>query len=65
MYKIVVDTPTNGKDTLIRNFEDKEKAIAYKYFLEELIKKHNLECCGEVRIIGNHKQLSKSLKTFL
>jgi len=65
MYKIIVDTPTNGKDTLIRKFEDKEKAIAYKYFLEELIQKHNLECCGEVRILGSHKQFSKSPKITL
>ncbi len=60
MYKIVVDTPTNGKDTLIRNLEDKEKAIAYKYFLEELIQKHNLECYGEVRVLWRSKNVRKS-----
>ena len=55
MYRVVVNTPTNGKDTLIRKFEDKEKAIAYKYFLEELIQKRSLECSGEVRILGGRK----------
>ena len=55
MFKVVVDTPTNGKDTLIRKFKDKEKSIAYKYFLEELVQKLNLECYGEVRIIVGSK----------
>jgi len=56
MYKIVVDTPTFGKDTLIKKFDDYEKAIAYKYFLEELIRKYDLECSGEVRVLGGRKR---------
>lgn len=64
MYRIIADTQTIGKDTVIKELETEEEAINYKNKLEEMVKNGIIEVQGEIRIKACKKK-SKEESTLL